>query len=58
MKIIQYMDNDEINKPQAGNSPVYSLDSIPEMLIVMDLTRTYERSLKQHLYSALHQTSQ
>ena len=31
MKIIQYMDNDEINKPQTGNSLVYSLESKPEM---------------------------
>lgn len=27
MKIIKYMDNDELNKPQTGNAPVYSLDS-------------------------------
>ena len=31
MKTIQYMDNDEINKPQTGNSLVYSLESKPEM---------------------------
>ena len=27
MKIIQYVDNDEMNKPQTGSIPVYSLDN-------------------------------
>ena len=27
MKIIKYMDNDELNKPQTGSAPVYSVDS-------------------------------
>ena len=26
MKIIKYIDNDELNKPQSGNAPVYSLE--------------------------------
>ena len=27
MKIIKYIDNDEINKPQTGNAPVYALEN-------------------------------
>ena len=27
MKIIKYIDNDELNKPQTGNAPIYALES-------------------------------
>ena len=29
MKILQYMDNDEINKPDTGNAPVYAMNDYP-----------------------------
>ena len=27
MRIIKYMDNDELNKPETGRAPVYSVES-------------------------------